>query len=701
MKAGKYSIKELFSNKNIESIIVPEIQRDYVWGKKQVEGLLFSIFDDFKNFEESNNQITVNLIEDRSFEKTILEYYKSIKFNTNIGFIYAYSDYEYPDKYFLIDGQQRLTTIYLLLCALASLDENFKTQFNKLYFKNSQSFIEYRVREASLQFLNHSISHSINNTAGELNEQYWYYNFYENDKTIQSIVQNLKTITQFLNDKIADITSFKEYILNHVQFWYFDTNISEQGEELYIYMNARGEKMQSNENLKAELLSSIPNLIDKNVWGTKWENWQDLFWLIRGKHENADNVFNEFIYCIAGLENQKRDLKIIKEVKDKHFEMPNHIELLKCFESEGLLIIENYVKVLKLLISEKLESYCIDKGIYYQWLIKYRNLIISLLNSDYTNWFANIKDQNRNTERNRMVGVWSALNVLLQYIDKEIDDNLIISLRIFYNRYYNFVRSVEKNISESTLFSKEGYREILETKLDSDDESISEELLKYNYIVSESISSDFYEKISTIWELEDHPINLNGRDVGNINSSHLIDYKSSLDLNTLRLIKYKFFELIPINDVGNEVWDNYSKLLNCLITYGKCWNAKVTNGYDNLDFDNERRIVRDIDSEKDKCFNKFFKDFINTDSFDDLFEKVIVEIEYDKETEDWVKAIQWYNYHLKEKMWLEGYYIASGGGDYWKKDKYFPNFYQFVNTKGNYNGGSPNVLSKNVKFKTN
>lgn len=700
MKAGKYSIKELFSNKNIESIIVPEIQRDYVWGEEQVEGLLFSIYDDFKSFEGSNNLITVNFIEDKSFEKTILEYYKSIKFNTSIGFIYAYSDYEYPDKYFLIDGQQRLTTIYLLLSALASLDENFKNQFNKLYFKNSQSFVEYRVREASLQFLNHSILHSVNNTAGELNEKYWYYNFYENDKTIQSIVQNLKTITQFLNDKIGDIGSFKEYILNHVQFWYFDTNISEQGEELYIYMNARGEKMQSNENLKAELLASIPNLKEKDVWGTKWENWQDFFWLIRGKHENADIVFNEFIYCIAGLENHNRDLKIKKEVKDKHFETPSHIELLRCFESEGLLTIENYVKVLKLLNSQELESYCINKGIYYQWLIKYRDLIISLLNSDNTNWFANIKDQNRNTERNRMVGVWSVFNVLLQYVDNQIDDTLIITLRIFYNRYHNFVRSVEKNISESSLFSKEGYRKILETKIDSEDESISEELLKYDYIVSESKSSDFYEKISAIWELEDHPTNLNGRDVGNINSSHLIDYKSQLNLDKLRLVKDKFFELIPIDNKGNAVWNNYSLLLNCLITYGKCWNAKVTNNYNNLDFDNERRIVRDIDSTDDKCFNKFFKDFINSDSLDDLFDKIIVEIPYDKETEDWVQAIQWYNYHLKEKMWDEGYYIASGGGDYWKDDKFFPNFYQFVNTKGNYNGGSPNVLSKKVKFKT-
>ena len=33
MKSGKYTLRELFLNKNIEQIIVPEIQRDYVWKK--------------------------------------------------------------------------------------------------------------------------------------------------------------------------------------------------------------------------------------------------------------------------------------------------------------------------------------------------------------------------------------------------------------------------------------------------------------------------------------------------------------------------------------------------------------------------------------------------------------------------------------------------------------------------------------------
>jgi uncharacterized protein with ParB-like and HNH nuclease domain len=35
MKAGKYSVRELFVNSYIDQIIIPEIQRDYVWGEEQ------------------------------------------------------------------------------------------------------------------------------------------------------------------------------------------------------------------------------------------------------------------------------------------------------------------------------------------------------------------------------------------------------------------------------------------------------------------------------------------------------------------------------------------------------------------------------------------------------------------------------------------------------------------------------------------
>ena len=683
MKAGKYNIKELFSNKNIEAVVVPEIQRDYVWGTEQVEGLLKSIFEDYCIFEKTNEKINITIKEDRFLEKTLTEYYKTIKYNTSIGFIYAYSDFEYPNKYFLIDGQQRLTTIYLLLVVIASEDEDFRNKFSKLYFKNGKSFIEYRVREASLLFLNQSIAHTIEKKDTKLEEQYWYYSFYKNDKTIQSIINNLNTIKNFLSENVHSISSFKEYVLNHVQFWYFDTNISEQGEELYIYMNARGERMQSNENLKAELLANVISQDDKDQWGIKWEEWQNNFWLIRGKHENSDDVFNEFVYCIAGLENQKNNLGIVKEVKDKKFELPKNQELLKCFEIDGLMTIEKYVKSLDSIVSNKLINYCTEKGLYSDWILDYKKIILNFLNDDQTNWFSNVKDKNRNIERNRMVCVWSAYN-------------LIFSLRIFYNRYHNYVRSVQKNIIESNLFSLESYVKILERNIkDEDDESSNEEFLKYSYI--SNLKDDLYLKLSTIWQLEDHPTNLNGRDVGNINSIHLIDYQSNLSLEQLVKIKQKFFELIPLDEKGKEVWDHYSKLLNCLISYGKCWNAKVTNGYDNLDFDNERRIVRDVDAGGNKCFSRFFNDYLKTNDLADLESRILTEPVYNDQTEDWLEVIQWYNFKLRSKMWTQGYYLAVGGWDYRKKDKYFPNKFQFVNTKGNFQGGDPTILSSKIK----
>lgn len=686
MKAGKYNIKELFSNKNIEAVIIPEIQRDYVWGTEQVQGLLQSIFDDYSTFKKSNSQIEITVKNDASLEKTLSDYYKTIKYNTSIGFIYAYSDFEYPDKYFLIDGQQRLTTIYLLMVAIASEDESFKNQFSKLYFKNSKSFIEYRVREASLLFLNQTIKHSLDKQKTGLQEQYWYYNFYKNDKTIQSIIENLKTIKGFIaNSKVA-ISSFKDYVLNHVQFWYFDTNISEQGEQLYIYMNARGERMQSNENLKAELISQIPSQKKKNEWGIKWEEWQNDFWLIRGKHENADNVFNEFIYCISGKENLKNNVGIFKM---NPTETPSNFELLKCFKEEGLVLIEKYVHALKLLLGNEIEKFCDENNLYKKWIIKTKKEIINLLNNSKTNYFIKIDDPNRGTEQNRMVLIWSVLDLFAGV--SVIDLNLIITYRIIYNRYHNYYRAVQTSLNDVNKFKNKGFESIIL------DNSNDEETIKYKYIISQMQSQDLNQKLSLIWKIEDHPINLNGRDVGNINSSHVVDYSKKINLSDLELIKDKFYDLFPIDEDGKVNWRNYDTFLNCLISYGECWNYKVTNGYDNLDFDNERRLVRDIDSEEHKCFNHFFRDYLKESDLEALKKKILIYQRYNKQTEDSLDVIQWYSFQLKEEMWTEGHYISTGNVNHQILDIYFPKFYRFVNTKGNFNGGHPKVLSDKIK----
>ncbi len=48
-------------------------------------------------------------------------------------------------------------------------------------------------------------------------------------------------------------------------------------------------------------------------------------------------------------------------------------------------------------------------------------------------------------------------------------------------------------------------------------------------------------------------------------------------------------------------------------------------------------------------------------------------------------------------MWKQGRYIAINHYNHPEMDKYFSSFREMVNIKGNFNGGTPQVLSHLVK----
>lgn len=161
MKTGRYKLKDLFDNKEIDQIIIPEIQCDYVWTKYNVKGLLNSIFSHYEEKVDLELDITCQGNDITEEERAFLtEEYRRLRFNTRIGFIYAYKDDSYNGKLFLIDGQQRMTTLYLLLLALYS--KNDKKSFREMYFKEGLPTIDYKVRETShdfmVDFINHQLS---------------------------------------------------------------------------------------------------------------------------------------------------------------------------------------------------------------------------------------------------------------------------------------------------------------------------------------------------------------------------------------------------------------------------------------------------------------------------------------------------------------------------------------------------------------
>lgn len=319
MNTGRYTLSELLFSSEIERIIIPELQRDYVWGTHNVRGLMMSVLENFNNRKMLSLEIKTagsgQEIEDEIKKYLVLEYNK-LHSNTRIGFIYAYHDKEYAEQFFLIDGQQRLTTMYLSLLAAYKI-ANKTADFRKRYFNNDIPKIDYQVREISHDFLIDFINHELSSD-DDFTENCRFYSAYTFDKTAKTLLANYNFIKKFLEERNVDATMFAEYLENYVEFNYFDTNLSEQGERLYLFMNSRGEGLSGQEVIKSTVIGRCAK-DEKLKAGEDWEEWQDFFWTHRNRltRSNADPGFAEFLKWAVILQMNTADNLKLKERKDK------------------------------------------------------------------------------------------------------------------------------------------------------------------------------------------------------------------------------------------------------------------------------------------------------------------------------------------------------------------------------------------------
>ena len=206
------TISDLFNDENKCNYIIPIYQRNYAWGDDEISSLL----QDIKNACEKNKEQDKN-------------YY--------IGSLIVYrrenGDFE------VIDGQQRLTTLTLIMHHLG-----------KLSFRN----VSFEHREESEQALSN------------LNSEKLPSNFSQALKTIKKIIDewgnNKDKIVKFLLDKVEIIrTEVPEGTdLNH----YFEI------------MNTRGEQLEKHEILKARLMKVLPTPIEQSLFAKIWDSCSDM-----------------------------------------------------------------------------------------------------------------------------------------------------------------------------------------------------------------------------------------------------------------------------------------------------------------------------------------------------------------------------------------------------------------------------------------
>jgi uncharacterized protein with ParB-like and HNH nuclease domain len=576
MNAGKYTLKEFLTNPTVDQVIIPEIQRDYVWTKNNVLKLLTSIQEDSRRQSKLAEGTTDEALSKLSPEirEALQRTLKAERRYTNIGFIYAYFDPELIDRYFLIDGQQRVTTLYLLLLSL-SIKASRQDYFRRTYFDNQIPKVDYKVREAAHDFLVNVIGYLLNSgDIANVKDQYWYHSEYENDKTIQSLIHNYSTINDFVKSSDIDF----DFAQNNIELWYYDTQKSEQGEELYIYMNSRGEAVQVNENIKAQLLEGLSEQ-EKHNWGLTWEGWQNFFWKNRDDNKNADDGFNEFLKWINIIEriasSRNESLEVladfIREIQDK-------TELT--IEYLGLNTINQYFDALERIASDKRIEY-FNSG----WLHD------GLNSREYIQWLPMLMYTARHQEED-----YTAINRYSRYffnivrkdeVSKSSPDYAVHAIRLT----HEFLSKNLKDVVD--LATLTGFDTIV-TK----EESFK--LGLYKNPVS-SFTREDYEK--SFWMVEDFDLSLGSLQIVLGAARLTIDDPERFDLILFNNYATKFTSLFRSrNDL----------LRRALFTFGNYWihvgfstklgMSKYSFGYNT---DEWRRIVRS------ESGSRFVKDFLD------------------------------------------------------------------------------------------
>ncbi|MFV0226264.1 DUF262 domain-containing protein [Empedobacter falsenii] len=340
----EYSIEDILLHYNL---IVPEIQREYVWGlnaHKIIDTFLEDIKECRKNIVKADSSAEIDvvrsmlenpLLDDQAksaLEKLLTSNESAISSELNIGFLYSYrppySDGSKDRDLFLIDGQQRFTTLFLLLFYFAIKEKRMDTFVDlfKINIAKGTLGFDYRVRSLTHQFFVELLDKT--KTVADLlsvRKQTWFLNNFSKDVTVNAIcgTEERPSVFDLFNRYFEkDDETYFDYIKSKIKFWHFKTEETSQGEELYITMNSRGQQLADNENIRAKLFDSEEVKSDPLYWSEKWEQWQDFFWKNRDKSNghSADEGFNEFlrwnqllIMINYNFENSEIDLE--KEIK--------------------------------------------------------------------------------------------------------------------------------------------------------------------------------------------------------------------------------------------------------------------------------------------------------------------------------------------------------------------------------------------------
>jgi hypothetical protein len=269
----KLTFYKLFSEKEFD-IRIPIIQRDYAQGRSSVEEV---------------REVFVNSL------------YRALQEKKPLHLDFVYGSIEDKDKFIPLDGQQRLTTLFLLHWYLARVSSQMD-DLRDLLLKEEESRFTYETRISTREFCTSILQFEVPSKAELpiseiIQDQAWFSSTWLKDPSVASMLVVLDTIERVFGGTDALYELLKDPDLDLISFQFIQLEHFGLTDNLYIKMNARGKELTSFENFKAEFEEYLDE-VDKRegtefrtLFSEKIDNdWTDAFW----PYKNPEtNIFDE------------------------------------------------------------------------------------------------------------------------------------------------------------------------------------------------------------------------------------------------------------------------------------------------------------------------------------------------------------------------------------------------------------------------
>lgn len=238
---------------------IPDYQRAYVWGKDEISELIDDV-----NYASEHNL-------DGQYFLGSMVLRKATRTSDGVSF----------EEYELLDGQQRLTTLMLMLACIRDrvTDDKLKGACREMLFQEENKWkkipgrnrIVYDIRDNVGNFIERYVKADNGSFSADLRGIAACKNL-----SLANMAAGMQTIHGGFDDSRrfpteGDFDRFVGYLLNNALFIYVATEDLDDAFRLFTILNDRGIPLSNSDILKAKNLGAVTKESERSKWAEYWE----------------------------------------------------------------------------------------------------------------------------------------------------------------------------------------------------------------------------------------------------------------------------------------------------------------------------------------------------------------------------------------------------------------------------------------------